>query len=134
MTTSDEGTINRCDFTGRLQAEQIFEEQFWPLYPPRDNNRKKPAKEKSVSLVVKYRVPSSEIVDGVKRYAAAREGQDPQFTMMAMTFLNQEAWKSDFTLGQKLYKRRPMPIGEVARELFELARDSANGKRDYDEG
>lgn len=66
-------------------------EEFWQAYPSRPNNPKKPARQK-FDRAVKAGADPSVIIRAAGILAGQRKGQDPQFTPMASTWLNQERW------------------------------------------
>ena len=73
------------------KLEDEFRE-FWKAYPKRTGgNPSKPAFEKFKAA--RKKAPLAEIMAGVKSLAASRQGEDPKFTPMAATWLNQERWK-----------------------------------------
>lgn len=63
-------------------------EMFWAIYPRRDA---KLAAERAFMLK-KRDVGAAAIIEGARRYAADRAGQDPQYTSMASTWLNKGRW------------------------------------------
>jgi hypothetical protein len=65
-------------------------EAWWKLYPR--SAGKRPAALKFEAALKKPGVTVETLMIGVKRYAAAREGKDPQFTLHAKTWLNEERW------------------------------------------
>jgi hypothetical protein len=68
-------------------------EAFWKAYPKRTgNNPKLPAFKKWKGLT-RGGVPVDTIIQGAKAYAAARNGQDAQYTQQAVTWLNQAGWE-----------------------------------------
>lgn len=66
-----------------------FDEDFWPIYP------RKVGVAAALKAFTKARKTAElpAILDGVRRYAASRAGQDEQYTAHAATWLNQERWK-----------------------------------------
>lgn len=67
-------------------------EEFWQAYPSRPNNPKKPARQK-FERAVKAGADPDQIIHAAKAFARERDGQDPRFTPMAQTWLNQERWE-----------------------------------------
>tara|TARA_R110000824_G_scaffold100003_1_gene237724 strand:+ start:679 stop:942 length:264 start_codon:yes stop_codon:yes gene_type:complete len=69
-------------------------EEFWKEYPRRapHANPRRPA-EKAWRAAVKRGTPE-EIVGGARGYKTytQRQGTDPKFVCMAVTFLNQDRW------------------------------------------
>ena len=64
---------------------------FWDHYPRKE--AKKGAL-KSWRRAIKDATPET-IIEGAKRYAAARDGQDPKFHAMPTTWLNQGRWDDE---------------------------------------
>jgi hypothetical protein len=80
---------------------QIFDEQFWPVYPKRiGGNPKKPAR-KAFIKAARALSDVHKILDAVKVFAAgcaqriARKPGDAKFIPMAVTWLNQERFSDD---------------------------------------
>jgi hypothetical protein len=72
-----------------MTAEPTFAD-FWAVYPRRVGRG---AAEKSWEKVTKrMKIAPSVIVEGAKRYAAAKRGTDPQFIAHGGTWLNQQRW------------------------------------------
>lgn len=69
-------------------------EEFWAAYPKRPNNPKAVAKTKYVKARSKN-VSHETIVNAARKYAAMRKGEDPKYTAMAVTWLNQRRWEDD---------------------------------------
>lgn len=67
-------------------------ERWWALYPDRPNNPKKPAKAKFAAALKK--IGLEELLARTAAYAETRKGEDPKFTPMASTWLNQERWEN----------------------------------------
>lgn len=71
--------------------DQEFEEHFWPVYPKRTARG---AAEKAWRAARK-KTPLDIIMLGARRYAAAREGRDKQYTKAPATWLNGKCWADD---------------------------------------
>jgi hypothetical protein len=71
-------------------------DNFWTVYPSRENNPKKPAKQK-FEAAVNRGISPEDIIRGAQNYAALcqAENKESKFIAQAVTFLNQERW-SDF--------------------------------------
>lgn len=65
-----------------------FEETFWPQYP-RDADKKKA---RAAFKTARRRAELPDIMAGVHRYAADRDGQPDKFTKHAKTWLNGDCW------------------------------------------
>lgn len=94
-----EGTIiknpqKEKENTKEKENESDFDE-FWAAYPRRPGDSKKKAEEK-YRAAIKRKVKHEDIMAGVRAYAATRGGQDPIYTAMASTWLNQERWLADY--------------------------------------
>lgn len=68
-------------------------EEFWAAYPKRQNNPKAPAKAKYLNARRRLLVSRLTLVNAAKAYARSRENEDPKFTKMAATWLNQRCWE-----------------------------------------
>ncbi|MET4034945.1 MULTISPECIES: helix-turn-helix domain-containing protein [unclassified Bradyrhizobium] len=62
---------------------------FWSAYPKRVA---KAQAEKAFAAAIKRSADPAAMIDGAKRYAAERAGQDPKFTKHPATWLNGECW------------------------------------------
>lgn len=87
----------RSESPDGLLAGKIFDEQFWPSYPPRTNNPKKPAREKFIKLVVNDKIDPQVILTGLGAYSASRKGEDQTYTKHANVWLNQHCWQDNHT-------------------------------------
>lgn len=86
----EEPSVDEPSGSSRDVVEMSFEE-WWKLYPLK---KAKPAALRA------YRTASKDVgpvvlLDGVKRYAAERAGQDAMFTAHASTWLNQRRWEDE---------------------------------------
>lgn len=82
----------RTKFSSEGTLAEEFEE-FWAAYPKRQNNPKQPALRKYITARLSLHTSHETLVNAVKRYAASRAGQDPTYTAMAATWLNQRRWE-----------------------------------------
>ena len=82
----------RSEENGREAAEFAA---FRQTYPRRRGDNWDKAR-KSFGKAVRSGVDPEAIVSGAAAYAASREGEDPQFTQMAATWLNQRGWEVDY--------------------------------------
>ena len=88
--------------SSRLQQAAEAFEVFWDRYPKRaGGNPKKPARAKFINIVIKERIDPRTIIEGCIAYAASRDGQDPTYTAMATTWLNQARWTCDYSIATK---------------------------------
>lgn len=67
-------------------------DEFWRIYPRHDG--KKPARE-VWDRALKRGADADKIIDGARRYAKARQGQDTAYTAMAKTWLNEARWDDE---------------------------------------
>lgn len=82
----------------KFDPAQEFD-RFWMIYPRRcGSNPKKPARDKFIAFVTKKHIDPGIIIAGAEKYARMRQGQDPKFTCMAVTWLNQERWSDDYSI------------------------------------
>lgn len=93
QTNTENTTENTTEITKSISFDLEFEE-FWAAYPKRPNNPKAVAKTKYVKARSKN-VSHETIVNAVRKYAAMRKGEDPKYTAMAVTWLNQRRWEDD---------------------------------------
>jgi hypothetical protein len=101
-------------------------EEFWSIYPKRAPypNPRLPAQQKFARLIRRANINPDLIIAGARAYAFTRVGEDPKFTTMAVTFLNQHRWTCDYSAGTGL---GPTTCGS---SYADLARKLAgNGKR-----
>ena len=75
-----------------LTGEPTFEE-FWSIYPRKI--AKADARRSWDKAVTKIKIKPSDIVDGAKRYAAAKRGTEQQYIAHASTWLNQQRWADE---------------------------------------
>ena len=78
-----------------LSAKRGRFDEFWKVMPKRGkhSNPKEPARRKWDDLV--RTVDPQAIIDGAQRLAELRDGEDPQHTPQALTWLNQRRWEDD---------------------------------------
>jgi hypothetical protein len=72
----------------RKKTEDADFEMFWAIYPRKEV--KLEAERKFAAR--KLEVGADALIEGARRYAASRVGQDPKFTAMPTTWLNQGRW------------------------------------------
>ena len=90
------------------QKKDILSEafnEFWSAYPKRAAHSRHKAAE-NYAKAIKDGATHEQIMAGVKAYAASRVGQDPVYTAMAATWLNQRRWEDDFTPAKMLMRGR----------------------------
>jgi len=75
-----------------LTGQPTFDE-FWSIYPKRVG--KAEARKSWDKAVTKIKIDPKDIIDGAKRYAAAKRGTDVQYVAHASTWLNQQRWADE---------------------------------------
>jgi len=71
--------------------------EFWKVYPRAGKSNGRPGKalaKKRFDALIKS-IDASVIIEAAKRYAAEREGEDPEFTMHASTWLNRRMFEDE---------------------------------------
>lgn len=78
-----------------LSARRGRFDEFWSIYPKRGkhSNPKEPARQKWNDLV--RTVDPERIIASARVLATVREGEDPQTTPQALTWLRQKRWQDD---------------------------------------
>lgn len=78
-----------------LSARRGRFDEFWSIYPKRGkhSNPKEPARQKWNDLV--RTIEPDRIIDSARLLAKTREGEDPQHTPQAITWLRQKRWQDD---------------------------------------
>ena len=126
-----EPPIRTTNIEPPIKIDILFD-RFWSSYPKREgSNPKKPAHEKFKNLVTKHGADPEAIVAGAEAYRGAREGEDPRFTAMAITFLNQRRWEDESWTKPKGGSARKPTNGRMT--LFDVQRDLADDGRDINE-
>ena len=72
-------------------ADDLFD-QWWNLFPKRSGTNPKKSARASFKRAVKV-IGFEVLCDATRRFAESRQGEDPKFTPMASTWLNQERWE-----------------------------------------
>lgn len=71
-------------------------EEFWRVFPKRPGaNPKKKAHDAYMRIVARREATPAELLEGARREARQREGRDPTFTAMCVTWLNQHRWRDE---------------------------------------
>lgn len=120
------GKTPRIESTKLSSGDEVSEadldaefEEFWKLYPRRPNNPKHPAKLKYMHARRKLGVKRETIVNSLNSYAASRKGQDPSFTKMAATWLNQRCWEdAPVEEDQKPQQAQPSDKAKLVMAVF----------------
>ena len=96
--------------------EREFARDFWPQVP------KKVGRADALKAFTKARkhTPLDVIVAGILRYAASREGEDPQFTKSAAAWLNGRRWEDEAP-----------PTSQHPRERMSRAQSATEGLMSY---
>ncbi len=79
------------DLTGQT-VEPDFD-AFWAVYPIRKS--KEAAKKAWAKAVEKLKMRPADILEGARRYAAAKRGTDKQYIAHAATWINAQRWLDD---------------------------------------
>lgn len=106
---------------------------FWVVYPRREG------KQAARSAYAKARagnkrqhrapVAADAILDGARRYAAHRAGQDPKYTKQPATWLNQGCWDDELAPRTPDTARRPSTTDQRVADIQALKAKYANDPR-----
>jgi len=66
--------------------------EFWRIYPPRKNSSKHKAR-LAYAAAINRRVAPAAILAAAETYAKDCEGEDPQYTKHAVTWLHARPWE-----------------------------------------
>lgn len=91
-----DGPLPKTESTNSSAADAAMDadfEEFWAAYPKRPNNPKQPAKAKYLHARRRLHASRETLVNAARAYASSRAGQDPTYTAMAATWLNQRRWE-----------------------------------------
>ncbi len=88
-----------------ISLETEFEQQFWPAYPRRVGK----GQALKAFRAARKKSDLETILAGVRRYAADRHGENPEFTKHASTWLNGQCWLDE--PGIKRAEPPPKPSG-----------------------
>ena len=117
---------------------EIAFEEFWVTYPRRPCDSKKAAKEKYRAAVRRGVAPTT-INAGAQRYAASRQGEDPQYTKQAKAWLHQECWDAPevpafvpLQRGQPSQRTKEPTAAEVAAMFAGEMRNQGNGQSEFE--
>lgn len=109
--------------TGKdLSAKRGRFDEFWAAYPKRGkhSNPKEPAREKWNDLV--RTIDPDAILSAVRVLAKSREGEDPQLTPQALTWLRQKRWSDDAPQDLEPVRLQsfapPPPPADMPRDLI----------------
>lgn len=87
-TDTDNTSSLRSDVTIKPDFESEFEQQFWPAYPRRVGK----GQALKAFRAARKQNDLETIMAGIRRYAASRQGENPEFTKHASTWLNGQCW------------------------------------------
>lgn len=110
-------------------------ERFWWLYPRRTDK----GAARIAYRAARKKTGVAEIETAVRRYAASRDGQDPQYTKHPATWLNREGWlnEDDLPPRENGHARRQSPrhdrIAEAERQHAHALDILAQAALDFDE-
>lgn len=106
----------RSDVTIKPDFESEFEQQFWPAYPRRVGK----GQALKAFRAARKQNDLETIMAGVRRYAASRQGENPEFTKHASTWLNGQCWLDEadpkFTAHRNEPPPKPRNIGDALRD------------------
>jgi len=106
----------RSDVTIKPDFESEFEQQFWPVYPRRVGK----GQALKAFRAARKQNDLETIMAGVRRYAASRQGENPEFTKHASTWLNGQCWLDEadpkFTAHRNEPPPKPRNIGDALRD------------------
>ncbi|MCX2699472.1 hypothetical protein [Ochrobactrum chromiisoli] len=71
-----------------ISLETEFEQQFWPAYPRRVGK----GQALKAFRAARKQSDLETIMAGIRRYAASRQGENPEYTKHASTWLNGQCW------------------------------------------
>lgn len=96
-----------------ISLETEFEQQFWPAYPRRVGK----GQALKAFRAARKQNDLETIMAGVRRYASSRQGENPEFTKHASTWLNGQCWLDEadpkFTAHRKEPPPKPMTHTDV---------------------
>ncbi|URQ76185.1 MAG: hypothetical protein NBV76_05340 [Candidatus Ochrobactrum gambitense] len=99
-----------------ISLETEFEQQFWPAYPRRVGKGQALKAFRSARKQAELET----ILAGVRRYAADRQGENPEFTKHASTWLNGQCWLDEAAPKILNHRAEPPPkprnIGDAIRD------------------
>lgn len=115
-TDTDNTSSLRSDVTIKPDFESEFEQQFWPAYPRRVGK----GQALKAFRAARKQNDLEPIMAGVRRYASSRQGENPEFTKHASTWLNGQCWLDEadpkFTTHRNEPPPKPRNIGDAIRD------------------
>ncbi|CAN7518535.1 DUF1376 domain-containing protein [Brucella pseudogrignonensis] len=113
---TDNTSSLRSDVSVKPDFESEFEQQFWPAYPRRVGK----GQALKAFRAARKQNDLETIMAGVRRYAASRQGENPEFTKHASTWLNGQCWLDEadpkFTAHRNEPPPKPRNIGDALRD------------------
>lgn len=113
---TDNTSSLRSDVSVKPDFESEFEQQFWPAYPRRVGK----GQALKAFRAARKQNDLETIMAGVRRYASSRQGQNPEFTKHASTWLNGQCWLDEadpkFTAHRNEPPPKPRNIGDAIRD------------------
>jgi hypothetical protein len=113
--------------------ERVAFERFWKVYP---RHVAKKAASIAFTAALKNGTSPENIIEGAKRYAAERDGQDERYTVYSARWLREERWNDQPQAGAVIDQDgNPIPQPRQQREptLAELAMQLMPKWRDEDD-
>lgn len=115
-TDTDNTSSLRSDVSVKPDFESEFEQQFWPAYPRRVGK----GQALKAFRAARKQNDLETIMAGVRRYATSRQGENPEFTKHASTWLNGQCWLDEadpkFTAHRNEPPPKPRTIGDAIRD------------------
>lgn len=113
---TDNTSSLRSDVSVKPDFESEFEQQFWPAYPRRVGK----GQALKAFRAARKQIDLETIMAGARRYAASRQGENPEFTKHASTWLNGQCWLDEadpkFTAHRNEPPPKPRNIGDAIRD------------------
>ena len=113
---TDNTSSLRSDVTIKPDFESEFEQQFWPAYPRRVGK----GQALKAFRAARKQNDLETIMAGVRRYASSRQGENPEFTKHASTWLNGQCWLDEADPKFSTHRSDPPPkprnIGDAIRD------------------
>ncbi|WP_455296435.1 hypothetical protein [Brucella pituitosa] len=100
-----------------ISLETEFEQQFWPAYPRRVGK----GQALKAFRAARKQNDLETIMAGVRRYAASRQGENPEFTKHAATWLNGQCWLDE--VDPKFSAHRSDPPSRRGESATDIWRD-----------
>ncbi|NKE77556.1 hypothetical protein [Ochrobactrum sp. MC-1LL] len=114
-TDTDITSSLRSDVSVKPDFETEFEQQFWPVFPRRAGK----GQALKAFKAARKRVDLETILEGARRYADERRGENPEYTKHPATWLNGQCWTDEpvpkFAPSQQTTAK---PLKQTAATIF----------------